>query len=241
MLLSFQVWMFNGEALPDNLDARDVRKTKYTALVNDYYDDATDLYLEAWGYIAYIVSLRLGIRVLNVGCGVGGPAKELATFADCYIVGLNNNGYQMKVHFVKGNFIGILFAESDFNVAYAIEATVLISKFIPSNPVREAICSSIKQGNGIPSLQTKAVACTAMQSASLKLLVIDNLTEREDKLPWRFGVKIIVRILDMVRYAPKGTLKMTEEFIGAADSMIDGGKKDLFTPMYLMVGRKLAV
>jgi sterol 24-C-methyltransferase len=70
-------------------------------------------------YLAHMMSLRSGMRVLDIGCGVGGPAKELAAFAGCQVVGLNNNGYQVRkatelakaegmekmVEFVKGDFM----------------------------------------------------------------------------------------------------------------------------------------
>lgn len=70
-------------------------------------------------YLAHMMSLRSGMRVLDVGCGVGGPAKELAAFAGCQVVGLNNNGYQVRkaaelakaegmekmVEFIKGDFM----------------------------------------------------------------------------------------------------------------------------------------
>lgn len=70
-----------------------------------------------------MMSLRSGMRVLDVGCGVGGPAKEMITFAGCEVVGLNNNAYQVKkgrelakqdgletkVELVKGDFmVGVL-------------------------------------------------------------------------------------------------------------------------------------
>ena len=42
------------------------------------------------------MGLREGMRVLDVGCGVGGPAREMAKFAGCNIVGLNNNDYQIE-------------------------------------------------------------------------------------------------------------------------------------------------
>ncbi len=36
------------------------------------------------------------MKVLDVGCGVGGPAREIARFANVNIVGLNNNDYQIE-------------------------------------------------------------------------------------------------------------------------------------------------
>ena len=79
-----------------------------------YYDGATQVYEYAWGssfhfsrfykgegfyqslarhehYLAAQMQLRPGMRVLDVGCGVGGPAREIATFADVNIVGVNKD------------------------------------------------------------------------------------------------------------------------------------------------------
>ena len=42
------------------------------------------------------MQLKPKMRVLDVGCGVGGPAREIARFADVNIVGLNNNQYQIE-------------------------------------------------------------------------------------------------------------------------------------------------
>ncbi|THU98385.1 sterol 24-C-methyltransferase [Dendrothele bispora CBS 962.96] len=80
------------------------------------------------------------MKVLDVGCGVGGPAREIATFMDCEVVGLNNNEFQIgrakkctrkmgledKVTFVKGDFMKLVeqFGENSFDAVYAIEATV---------------------------------------------------------------------------------------------------------------------
>ena len=36
------------------------------------------------------------MKVLDVGCGVGGPAREIAKFTGANIVGLNNNDYQIE-------------------------------------------------------------------------------------------------------------------------------------------------
>lgn len=65
------------------------------------------------------MGLRPGMRVLDVGCGVGGPARQIAMFSDVNIIGLNNNEFQIgrarkytkkmglenQVQFVKGDFM----------------------------------------------------------------------------------------------------------------------------------------
>jgi sterol 24-C-methyltransferase len=59
------------------------------------------------------------MKVLDVGCGVGGPAREIAKFTGAHITGLNNNNYQIEratnyahkeglsnqLDFVKGDFM----------------------------------------------------------------------------------------------------------------------------------------
>ncbi len=59
------------------------------------------------------------MKVLDVGCGVGGPAREIAKFTGAHITGLNNNDYQIEraeryavkeglasqLAFVKGDFM----------------------------------------------------------------------------------------------------------------------------------------
>ncbi|KAF8635452.1 hypothetical protein AX15_000430 [Amanita polypyramis BW_CC] len=139
------------------------RLESYTDVVNGYYDGATDLYEYGWAksfhfsrfykgeaflaslarhehYLAAQMVLRPGMRVLDVGCGVGGPAREIARFSDVQIIGLNNNEFQVQrarkyteqadlegqVTFVKGDFMKLSeqFGEGYFDAVYAIEATV---------------------------------------------------------------------------------------------------------------------
>ncbi|KAH0835882.1 S-adenosyl-L-methionine-dependent methyltransferase [Lanmaoa asiatica] len=138
------------------------RLGSYTDVVNGYYDGATQVYEYAWGssfhfsrfykgegfyqslarhehYLAAKMQLRPGMRVLDVGCGVGGPAREIATFSDANIVGVNNNEFQVQrarrytkraglekqVTYVKGDFMKLAeqFGENSFDAVYAIEAT----------------------------------------------------------------------------------------------------------------------
>jgi len=109
---------------------------------HSYYNLATDLYEYGWGqsfhfcrfsygepfrqaiarhehYLAHVMNIKPGMRVLDVGCGVGGPAREIVKFTDANVIGLNNNDYQIeratryaakeglsdKLSFTKGDFM----------------------------------------------------------------------------------------------------------------------------------------
>ncbi|KDQ32067.1 hypothetical protein PLEOSDRAFT_1088200 [Pleurotus ostreatus PC15] len=150
-----------------NVDTEN-RIDSYTDVVNGYYDGATELYEYGWGtsfhfsrfykgesfhaslarhehYLAHKMGIKAGMRVLDVGCGVGGPAREIAQFTDAQVVGLNNNDFQIgrarkytqkmglqnQVSFVKGDFMKLAeqFGENSFDAVYAIEATVHAPSF----------------------------------------------------------------------------------------------------------------
>ncbi|CAE7102344.1 unnamed protein product [Rhizoctonia solani] len=139
------------------------RLENYKDVINGYYDGATELYEYGWSqsfhfsrfykgeaflqslarhehYLASMMNLKPGMRVLDVGCGVGGPAREIGRFADVNITGLNNNDFQIgrarkytekaglsdQIQFVKGDFMKLSeqFGENSFDAVYAIEATV---------------------------------------------------------------------------------------------------------------------
>jgi len=101
----------------DKADA-EKRKNNYAAVVNKYYDLATDFYEFGWGmsfhfaarhkseslessiarheiFLANKLKLKEGQRALDLGCGVGGPLRTISTFSGASVVGLNNNEYQV--------------------------------------------------------------------------------------------------------------------------------------------------
>lgn len=144
----------------DRSGGAETRKERYEELVNAYYDLVTDFYERGWGqsfhfgapyrgepyrqsilrhelYLAHRLGLARDARVLDVGCGVGGPARNIARFADVRVTGLNNNAYQVerartlaeedglseRCTFVKGDFMKLPFDDATFDAAYEIEAT----------------------------------------------------------------------------------------------------------------------
>lgn len=159
---------WNDDSTKDTDAQMEARKQSYTDVVNGYYDGATELYEYGWGhsfhfaryypgeafyqaiarhehYLSAQMHLKPGMRVLDVGCGVGGPAREIARFSGANVVGVNNNQFQVnrakkytakaglsdQVDFVKGDFMTLseLFGENSFDAVYAIEATVHAPNF----------------------------------------------------------------------------------------------------------------
>ncbi|KAI9874911.1 MAG: hypothetical protein M1823_007584, partial [Watsoniomyces obsoletus] len=89
-------------------EERQARQETAAEGANQYYDFATYAYLSGWGTafhycpfaphdtilsaiyhyehrIALIMDLQPGMKVLDVGCGVGGPAREIAKLVGCEI------------------------------------------------------------------------------------------------------------------------------------------------------------
>lgn len=109
----------NGDKKGHDASKIGERKTKYTTLVNHYYDLVTDFYEYGWGqsfhfaprfdgetfdaslarhehYLAFRLGIKAGDRVADMGCGVGGPMRAIARFSSANVVGVNNNDYQIK-------------------------------------------------------------------------------------------------------------------------------------------------
>ncbi|KAF9584984.1 Delta(24)-sterol C-methyltransferase [Lunasporangiospora selenospora] len=137
------------------------RVDAYKTVANSFYDLATDFYEYAWGtsfhfcrfhpgepfqkaiarhehYLAANMQIQAHHRVLDIGSGVGGPAREIGHFTGAHVTGLNNNDYQIsrakryailsdlekKSEFFKGDFMKMPFEDNTFDRCYAIEATV---------------------------------------------------------------------------------------------------------------------
>ncbi len=140
--------------------AADAREKAQASIVQSYYDMVTDFYEIGWGPSFHFapmaageshhdaimrhehgLALQAGIRhehqVLDVGCGVGGPMRNIARLTGAHIVGLNNNTYQIEraelhnrrygldgqCELVHGDFFSMPFSDERFDVVYDLETT----------------------------------------------------------------------------------------------------------------------
>ncbi len=138
----------------------DERKNDYKDFVNLYYDLVTDLFEYGWGqsfhfaprapresfpasiarhehYMAHRLGLRPGMKAADLGCGIGGPLREIARFSGAKIIGVNNNAYQIKqarkqteeaglshlAEYLKCDFMNVDAPDNSFDAVFAIEAT----------------------------------------------------------------------------------------------------------------------
>ncbi|KAG9541165.1 putative tocopherol O-methyltransferase, partial [Aureobasidium melanogenum] len=320
----------NKAAKDETPEIREARRAEYATLTRHYYNLATDLYEYGWGqsfhfcrfaygepfkqavarhehYLAHVMNLKDNMKVLDVGCGVGGPAREIVKFSGVNVTGLNNNDYQIerathyaakeglshKLNFVKGDFMQMSFPENTFDAVYAIEATVhapslegiysqifrvlkpggvfgvyewlMTDAYDNDNPHHREIRLGIEVGDGISNMEKIEVALAAMKAAGFELEINEDLAERDDPYPWywplsgqlkymssiwdfptlarmtklgRWTAHNFVGTLERFGLAPKGTQKTADSLAIAGDALVAGGREKLFTPMYLMVGRK---
>merc|ERR1712000_13262 len=128
--------------------------------VDHFYNIVTDFYEYGWGqsfhfapryknetfmesikraehYLASRVGLKPGMKCLDVGCGVGGPMRNIAVFSGASVTGITINNYQVNIgnqynanmglgdqcKIVQGDFQELPFPDESFDAAYEIEAT----------------------------------------------------------------------------------------------------------------------
>lgn len=136
-----------NELHDDDATGLEKRNMSYTTLVNAYYELATLFYEWGWGqsfhfayqlpgetfrsaiarheyYLAGRLGLKKGGKVLDVGCGIGGPMRNIAKFTRCHITGVTLNEYQV----IRGNELnlkaGLQNKDADFS-ATSVQANFM--------------------------------------------------------------------------------------------------------------------
>ena len=133
------------------------RNEHYKSLANHYYDLVTDFFEFGWGrsfhfaprrkgesfkasllrhehFLADQLSLKPGMQVLDLGCGVGGPMGNMARYSGASFVGINNSAHQVRranaynrdirslCRFIHGDFMRIPEDDDRYDAAFTIQA-----------------------------------------------------------------------------------------------------------------------
>ena len=257
-------------------------------------------------------------KVLDVGCGVGGPAREISSFCGVDVYGLNNNAYQVEratkitadkraaavaahdaapnsvlgsCEFIKGDFMEMPFDDNTFDAVYAIEATChaptaegiyselfrvvkpgglvgiyewcLTEDYDKKDEAHRKLKHQIEIGNGLPDIRTTRQCKAAMAKAGFEVVEDIDLAQCSP-VPWfeplypskgylsslealsSFKTSPVGAVvthsmcwcLESVGIAPKGTTRVSSVLREGAVGLIEGGKRNAFTPMYFLLGRK---
>ena len=304
-------------------DAVDSRKADPASLVNSFYDLATDFYEYGWGqsfhfgplgrhetreaaivrhehYVALRLGLKQGQRVLDMGCGIGGPMRNIARVSDATIVGLNINKHQIErarmynakygleslCELVEGDFTKMPFEKDTFDAAYNIEAAChaadradvfkeafrvlkpgallagfewcLTDKYDATNAFHRQTKWGIEKGNALPELVHTSEILNALKRSGFDVVDSHDRTSMSDPAtPWysplsanvsfrgflhsTVGTTVthgLVKTLEALGLSPKGTVVAHDVLRLAQTALVDGGRLEIFTPMFFFLARK---
>lgn len=127
-----------GEEILDALEAAGKDVEGLTRDDTASFDEFHIRGLEASRELADLADLEAGSRVLDVGCGVGGPARTLASEFGCDVVGVDiveeycraaelftdRAGMNERVRFHRGNAVDLPFESGQFEVVW-LEHTLM--------------------------------------------------------------------------------------------------------------------
>jgi len=157
------------------------RKANYREMVRAYFERITDAYREKWSEsfhfaifggdepleeaivatetrLADEAQIRPGMRILDVGCGVGGPALNLAEHTGAHVTGVNlvpsqleiarrraaERGLTERTHFVLCDAMQMDFPDGAFDAVYLFEAGC----HMPDKPRFYAECARVLKPGG---------------------------------------------------------------------------------------------
>jgi ubiquinone/menaquinone biosynthesis C-methylase UbiE len=135
------------------------RTDHYAEMVETYYEMVTQFYRDAWAdsfhltwfgegqrlgeaqlaeqhWLADRAGFGSGDRLIDVGCGIGGPAAAIAAYTGAHVTGVNISGIQVELaktrpmgpelrsmlDFVKADAMDLPFDPGEFDGAFSIEA-----------------------------------------------------------------------------------------------------------------------
>ena len=135
----------------------------------------------------------------------------------------------------------------------------LTDVFDPSNTGHVRIKKGIMTGSGLPDIATTTEVCEAVRAAGFELLEARDLApESNPETPWyralegrdfslasiprtplgRALTNLILRVAEPLRLAPQGAREVSSFLNWGADTLVEGGRTGIFTPMFFFLARK---
>lgn len=150
---------------------------------------------------------------------------------------------------------------------FGVYEWLMTESYDNDNPRHREIRLGIEQGDGISNMVKVSEGVQAIQDAGFTLEHHEDLANRPDVRPWywplsgnfalmasplefftiarltklgRGTIHTLLGVSETIGLIPKGTRKTADSLAVAADNLVAGGESKLFTPMYMMIGRKPA-
>lgn len=145
--------------------------------------------------------------------------------------------------------------------SFAAYEYAMTDRFDPEDPHHLKIKADIQLGGGLLIIDDKQTVDNALRSVGLEVLDTRDLSlQRGPSIPWyeplvgsglslasfcssrtgRWVTHNTLRVLEGLRLAPKGTVRVAETLNLCASAMAEAGRLGIFTPMYFIHTRKPA-
>ncbi|KAM4091936.1 hypothetical protein ACJW30_09G174000 [Castanea mollissima] len=257
----------------------------FAAVVNKYYDLVTSFYEYGWGesfhfaarwkgeslresikrhehFVALQLGLKPGQKVLDVGCGIGGPLREIARFSGASITGINNNEYQITrgkelnrianvdeaCNYVKVDCYDEIYRVLKPGQCFAAYEWCITDSFDPLNQEHQRIKGEVELPNGLPGIRSMGQCLEALKVAGFEIIWEEDVAVNSP-LPWYLPLdKNHIRRKTKRRTcqcASEGTGDTEEvktlEFLGLApegSQRVQSFLKGIFSPMYFFLVQK---
>jgi sterol 24-C-methyltransferase len=136
----------------------------------------------------------------------------------------------------------------------------LTGRYDPESRDHRAIKKGIEEGNALPDIWPTSEVTSALTGAGFEVIEGKDLTlDATNEVPWylplagawsvkgfnrtppgRWLTNKMVRVLEAVRVAPRGSAAVSDFLNVGADALVRGGESGIFTPMFFFHARKRA-
>ena len=135
-----------------------------------------------------------------------------------------------------------------------------VNDYDPNNKIHVGLKEGIEVGNGLPTIVDVPTMTAALEAAGFEVVDhFDAVGGHEDpmEVPWyeslmgkmtlkgfrmtrsgRFCTHMLVTILEHLKIAPSGSIRVSQMLNSTADDLVEAGKLGIFSPDYFFMARK---